>query len=96
MSVIGAVQFDVYSLRVPFCSRSLLSVLTKEFAVYKKNLFQGKNELKKNQHFELLGKEKTELEEKNTNLGVRYNLKFIKVRYVIQLRIGCTMLHIFV
>ena len=58
--------------------------------------FQGKNELKKNQHFELLGKEKTELEEKNTNLGVRYNLKFIKVRYVIQLRIGCTMLHIFV
>ena len=35
MSVIGAVQLEVYSLKVPFCSRSLLSVFTKEFAVYK-------------------------------------------------------------
>ena len=43
MSVIGAVQLEVYSLSVPFCSRSLLSVLTKQFAVYKTNLFQGKN-----------------------------------------------------
>ena len=39
MSVIGTVQLEVYCLRVPFCSRSLLSVLTKEFAVYKTNLF---------------------------------------------------------
>ena len=38
MSVIGAVQLEVYSLKVPFCSRSLLSVFTKEFAVYKTDL----------------------------------------------------------
>ena len=38
MSVIRAVQLDVYSLKVPFCSRSLLSVFTKEFAVYKTDL----------------------------------------------------------
>ena len=88
MSVIGAAQLEVYSLRVPSCSRSLLSlVLTKEFAVYKKNLFQGKNELTKNQNFELLGNKKTKLEEeKSANLGVRYNLKFMKARHVIQLR----------
>ena len=96
MSVIGAVQLEVQSLRIPSCSRSLLSlVLTKEFAVYKTNLFQGKNELKKNQNFQLLGNKKTKLEEeKNANLGVRYNVKFMKARYVIQLRFGCTMLHI--
>ena len=71
MSVIGAVQLEVYSLRVPSCSRSLLSlVLTKEFAVYKTNLFQGKNELRKNQKFELLGNKKTKLEEeKKCKLG---------------------------
>ena len=64
MSVIGAVQLEVYSLRVPSCSRSLLSlVLTKEFAVYKTNLFQGKNELNKNKNFELLGNKKTKPEE---------------------------------
>ena len=95
--MIGAVQLEVYSLRVPFCSRSLLSVLTKEFAEYKTNLFKGKNELKKSQNFELVGNKKTKLEEKKkTNLGVRYNLKFMKVRCVIQLRFGCTMLHIIV
>ena len=38
MSVIGAVQLEVYGLKVPFCSRSLLSVFTKEFAVYKTDL----------------------------------------------------------
>ena len=38
MSVRRAVQLDVYSLKVPFCSRSLLSVFTKEFAVYKTDL----------------------------------------------------------
>ena len=97
MSVIGAVQLEVYSLKVPFCSRSLFSVFTKEFAVYKTDLIQGKSELKKNHNFELLGNKKTKLEEKkNTNLGVRYNLKFMKVRYVIQLRFRCTMLHIIV
>ena len=70
-----------------------MSVLTKKFAVYKTDLFSGKNELKN----ELLGNKKTKLEEKkNTNLGARYNLKFMKVRYVIQLHFGCTMLHIIV
>ena len=97
MAVIEAVQLEVYSLRVPFCPRSLLSVLTKELALYKTNLFQGKNELNKNQNFELLGNKETKLEEKkNTNLDIRYNPKFMKVRYVIQLRFGCTMLHIIV
>ena len=38
MSVIGAVQLEVYSLKVLFCSRSLLSVFSKEFAVYKTDL----------------------------------------------------------
>ena len=98
MLVIGAVQLEVYSLRVPSCSQPLLSLLlSKEFAVYKTNFFQGKNELKKNQNFELLGNKKTKLEEeKNANLDVIYNLKFMKARYIIQLRFGCTMLHIIV